>query len=329
MSVTDHAAPHRPVMLQEMLQAMRPFDGCVVVDATFGAGGYARALLEAADCEVVAIDRDPEAIAAAHALERSYPGRLLAIKGRFGDMLSLVQEQGIQRVYGVVMDLGVSSMQLDQPERGFSFRSDARLNMRMGDSGPTAEDVVNGMTERELADIIQRYGEERRARAVAQEIVKARSRRPIRTTGELASIIYRVVRRRPNEIDPATRTFQAIRIHVNDELTELSRGLQAAERLLAPGGRLVVVSFHSLEDRIIKTFLRDRSGESPRMSRHQPGDEGQEPQPPTFELKYRRALRPSSQECEDNPRSRSARLRAAIRTAHEPWPADTDLETPQ
>jgi 16S rRNA (cytosine1402-N4)-methyltransferase len=326
MSDGEPAMSHRPVMLQEMVQAMRPFDGCVVVDGTFGAGGYARALLEAADCDVVAIDRDPVAIAKARELEKDFPGRLVVIKGRFGDMLALVREQGIQRVYGVVMDLGVSSMQLDQPERGFSFRADAPLNMRMGDSGPTAEDVVNGMTERELADIIQRYGEERRARAVAQEIVKARSRRPIRTTGELASIVHRVVRRQPNEIDPATRTFQAIRIHINDELRELGRGLQAAERLLSPGGRLVVVSFHSLEDRIIKTFLRDRSGESPRMSRHLPGDEGLEPQPPSFELMFRRALRPTSQECEENPRARSARLRAAIRTANEPWPADMDLE---
>jgi 16S rRNA (cytosine1402-N4)-methyltransferase len=325
LSETQQAVSHRPVMLQEMLQAMRPFDGCVVVDGTFGAGGYARALLEAANCEVIAIDRDPVAIAAARALERSFPGRLTIIKGRFGDMLSLVQEQGVKRVYGVVLDLGVSSMQLERPERGFSFRADAPLNMRMGDSGPTAEDVVNGMTERELADIIQRYGEERRARAVAHEIVKARSRRPIRTTGELASIVHRIVRKQPNEIDPATRTFQAIRIHVNDELHELSRGLQAAERLLGSGGRLVVVSFHSLEDRIIKTFLRDRSGESPRMSRHLPGDEGLEPQPPSFDLMFRRALRPTNQECEENPRARSARLRAAIRTANEPWPAGIDL----
>jgi len=303
------AAGHIPVMLDEVLDALAPRAGAVYLDGTFGRGGYARAILKAADCRLVAMDRDPQAIAAGRALEREFADRLRLVEGRFGEMDRLSGEAAVD---GVALDLGVSSPQLDEAERGFSFRTDGPLDMRMGAEGPTAADVVNEAPEAELADIIWRLGEERRARQVARAIVRARQEAPITRTLQLAEIVRSVVKPSADGIDPATRTFQALRLHVNDELGELERGLAAAERLLAPGGRLAVVSFHSLEDRIVKQFLRERSSAAPRGSRHAPLQQLAEP---SFELLSRQARRPSEEESRANPRARSARLRAAVRTA--------------
>lgn len=257
---------HSPVMLAEVLRALEPRDGGVYVDATFGAGGYSRGLLEAADCTVWGIDRDPLAQSIGADLGREFPGRLTVLAGRFGDMRELLSSVGVERVDGVALDLGVSSMQLDDPARGFSFRADGPLDMRMDADGrlghdmATAADVVNSLAEQELADLIYKYGEERASRRVARAIVELREKAPITRTEELADLIRGVVRKSKDGIDPATRTFQALRIFVNDELGELARGLAGAEALLAPGGRLAVVSFHSLEDRVVKEFLRERSG---------------------------------------------------------------------
>jgi 16S rRNA (cytosine1402-N4)-methyltransferase len=303
---------HRPVMLAEVLQALRPTDGGIYVDGTFGRGGYAGAILEAARCTVVAIDRDPDAIVAGEALAALHGGRLLLRHGRFGEMDRLAPELGA--VDGVALDLGVSSPQLDDASRGFSFRTDGPLDMRMdpSDGGPTAADLVNCLPESELAELIHRVGEERKARRVARAIVEARAEAPIERTERLAEIVRRAAGRAADEIDPATRTFQALRLAVNDELGELDRGLAAAERMLKPSGRLAVVSFHSLEDRAVKHFLRQRAGNEARPSRHAPA--AGPGRAATFRLLQARALRPSIAELSANPRSRSARLRAAERT---------------
>ncbi len=309
---------HKPVMLAEMLAAVAPRDGASYVDGTFGAGGYSRAILEAANCSVCAIDRDEDAVALGRAMEQAYPSRFTILCGRFGDMLSLLERHGVERVDGVVLDLGVSSMQLDRPQRGFSFRADGPLDMRMSQSGPSAADVVNGLEERALAEIIRDLGEERFARRVARAIVEARHLAPITRTEQLADIVRRAVPRAKDGIDPATRTFMALRLHVNDEMGELDRGLQAAERLLVAGGRLVVISFHSLEDRRVKHFMRSRSRGTHGVSRHIP-QPGSAPMP-TFKLVQRRALAPSEDEIRSNPRARSARLRMAERTGNPSWP---------
>jgi 16S rRNA (cytosine1402-N4)-methyltransferase len=314
------AAAHIPVLRDEVIDALAPRAGGIYVDGTFGAGGYAQGLLDAADCKVCGIDRDPRAIAAGASLAARYPGRLELIQGRFGDMENLLAARGIGRVDGVTLDIGVSSPQIDDPARGFSFRFDGPLDMRMGSEGPSAADVVNTLDERQLTEIIDRYGEERHARRVARAIVEARAARPITRTLELADIVRRVVRRSPDGIDPATRTFQALRIYVNDELGELDRGLAAAERLLAPGGRLAVVSFHSLEDRAVKSFLRRRSGTGEGVSRHQPATHAA--RAPSFTLLSRRPIVPGDAEIARNPRARSARLRAASRTDAPPWPME-------
>lgn len=298
---------HLPVMLEEVLEALAPRDGGIYIDGTFGRGGYTRAILEAADCRVVGIDRDPEAIAAGRPLEMEFSGRLRLVEGRFGEMDRLCGETSVD---GIALDLGVSSPQLDEAARGFSFRLDGPLDMRMGGDGPTAADVVNEASEALLSDIIWRLGEERRARQVARAIVAARREQPITRTLQLAEIVRSVVRVSADGLDPATRTFQALRLYVNDELGELERGLVAAKDLLAPGGRLAVVSFHSLEDRIVKQFLREHSGTAPRASRHAPPQAGVEP---SFQLLFRQARKPSEEECRLNPRARSARLRAAVR----------------
>ena len=308
-----HSAAHTPVMLEEVLATLEPRDGTIFVDGTFGAGGYSRALLDAAGCKVWGLDRDPDATAAAGPLVDAYSGRLRLRQGRFGDMAAILAVDGVEQVDGIALDLGVSSMQLDRSERGFSFRSDGPLDMRMEQQGPSAADLVNGMDEADLADLIFRFGEERRSRRVAHAIVQARRTQPIETTGQLAEIVRRAVGAPQDKIDPATRTFQALRMAVNDELGELQRGLEAAEQLLAPGGRLAVVSFHSLEDRPVKEFLRDRSGTRPRGSRYLP-DEAEATEP-TFILLHRRALRPAEKETASNPRALSARLRGAERTA--------------
>jgi 16S rRNA (cytosine1402-N4)-methyltransferase len=303
-------APHVPVMLRQAIDYLAPRDGGVYIDGTFGAGGYAAAILAAAATRVIGIDRDAAAIAGGRGLSEASAGRLVLVEGRFGALDALASGLGTDAADGVVLDLGVSSMQLDTPGRGFSFRHDGPLDMRMGREGPSAADVVAAASERDLADIIFNLGEERHSRAVARAIVAARRERPILTTGALASIVSRVVRGRPGDIHPATRTFQALRLFVNDELHELECGLAAAERILKPGGRLVVVSFHSLEDRIVKTFLAGRSGAGG-GSRHLPEIK---PEAATFHTLTRRPVVPDDAETGENPRARSARLRAAERT---------------
>lgn len=312
-TVVHQAAGHLPVMLPEVLEALAPRDGGVYLDGTFGRGGYARAILEAASCRLIALDRDPAAIAAGRAMEQEFAGRLRLVEGCFGELDRLSGEAALD---GVALDLGVSSPQLDEAERGFSFRSDGPLDMRMGTTGPSAADVVNEAEESQLSDILWRLGEERRARAVARAIVAARREAPITRTLQLAEIIRRVVKPSADGIDPATRSFQALRLYVNDELGELERGLAAAERVLAPGARLAVVSFHSLEDRIVKTFLRERSGTAPRGSRHLPAVKARAP---SFELLHRSARKSGVDESRRNLRARSARLRAAERTAAPAW----------
>ena len=304
------SALHIPVLVREVVDALSPHDGGRYVDGTFGAGGYTAAMLDRADCQVIAIDRDPDAIAQGQVLAERYAPRLRLIEGRFGDMAELLSAQGVRDVDGVALDLGVSSMQFDQAERGFSFRASGPLDMRMEKAGASAADLVNEADEAELADIIFRYGEERRSRRVARAIVEARKNKRIETTGELAEIVRRAVGPQGrDESDPATRTFQALRIAVNDELGELERGLAAAEQVLAPGGRVAVVSFHSLEDRAVKEFVRGRAGRTPGPSRHAPPRA--EPQPAALRDLTRKPVVPSAAEIAANPRARSARLRVA------------------
>jgi 16S rRNA (cytosine1402-N4)-methyltransferase len=305
-------------MLRDVLEALAPRDGGVYIDGTFGAGGYSRAIL-AAGASVVAIDRDPSAIAAGRALVEASGGRLTLVEGRFSDLDAIAADLGHERVDGVVMDIGVSSMQLDEAGRGFSFRHDGPLDMRMGDAGVTAADVVNRMEPRDLARIIAVLGEDRRARAVAAGIARARAAGPIASTAQLAAIVERAVGRSTDTIHPATRTFQALRIFVNRELDELADALAASERVLAEGGRLVVVAFHSLEDRIVKRFLADRSATRSGESRHAPA---RAVAAPTFELLIRGTVDPGEAEIRVNPRARSARLRAARRTAAPSRPVD-------
>jgi 16S rRNA (cytosine1402-N4)-methyltransferase len=307
---------HVPVMLAEVLANLAPQEGATYLDATFGGGGYARAILEAAPgCTVFAIDRDPDAIARGAALAQRFTGRLHLIEGRFGDMLALLRDRGITALDGVVMDLGVSSFQLDQAERGFSFRADGPLDMRMEKSGPSAAELVNTLPERALADIIFRFGEERFARRIARAIVARRAEAPFTTTADLAALLRRAVPRDPSGIDGATRSFQALRIAVNDELAEVERGITAAMELLAPGGRLVVVAFHSLEDRIVKQAMAVASGRGG-ASRHDPAALSGRAKP-AFHLLTPRALRTQHAECSANPRARSARLRGIERLAME------------
>lgn len=309
--MTAAKSPHRPVMLAEVLAALAPVKGDIVIDGTFGAGGYSQGILAAADCRVFAIDRDPDAVAAGRRLAAAYDGRLTVLQGQFGDMDRLLAEQGVNAVDGIALDIGVSSMQLDQAERGFSFMHDGPLDMRMAQDGPSAADVVNGASEAELADIIYRYGEERRARVIARAVVAARATARIERTGALAAIIAKVVHGKPG-LHPATRTFQALRIYVNDELGELRRGLIAAEQLLRPDGRLAVVSFHSLEDRMVKQFLQRRAGKNTGTSRHLPA--APTSQAPSFVLLAGGMQTASDSEIAANPRARSAKLRAAQRT---------------
>lgn len=317
----DSDSPHISVLLTEVLDALDLRDGATYVDGTFGAGGYTLAMLGRAACRVYAIDRDPNAAAAGRALPEAQSGRLILLEGRFGDMDLLLAESGVNRVDGVALDIGVSSMQLDQAERGFSFAKDGPLDMRMEQAGPSAADVVNTYDEAELADIIFRYGEDRQSRRIARAIVAARAEKPFERTLELAGVVAKVVKKSGDGIHPATRTFQALRIHVNDELGELERGLAAAEKILAPGGRLAVVTFHSLEDRVVKTFLKQRSGDMPAPSRHLPQAAGGPA--PTFTLLGRKAIAPGEAEVARNPRARSAKLRAAIRTEAPAWAAST------
>jgi 16S rRNA (cytosine1402-N4)-methyltransferase len=301
-----------------VIDALAPRDNAFYVDGTFGGGGYSEALLNAAHCRVFGIDRDPEAVRRGRELAKRYGERLRILEGRFGDMAQLLATLNTDPIAGIALDLGVSSTQLDTPERGFSFRFDGPLDMRMSGDGESAVDLVASLPESDLAELIRAFGEERFARRIARAINMARQRRPIRRTTELADIVRAAVPQSEPGQDPATRTFQALRIAVNDELSELDRGLAAAEQLLAPGGRLAVVSFHSLEDRRVKEFLRRRSDMAPRASRHRPV--GAESPAPSFTLLTRRAVKPSAAEIAHNPRARAARLRAAARTAAPPWP---------
>ncbi len=319
---------HVPVLQAEAVELLAPRAGGVYVDGTFGAGGHARAILAVPGTRVFAIDRDPRAIAGGRRLAERFEGRLELMEGRFSQMEKLLAARGIGRVDGVLLDLGVSSMQLDEAERGFSFMRPGPLDMRMEGQGPSAADVVNSATERELADILWRLGEERRARALARAMVARRAKAPITTTRELADIVEKVLGRpKPGRSHPATRTFQALRIFVNDELTEVAAGLRAAEAVLKPGGRLAVISFHSLEDRIVKRFFSICSGAVARPSRHLPPVEGPEP---SFIDIARGGIVPGRREVEDNPRARSARLRGGERTSAPPVaPDDGALGLPQ
>jgi 16S rRNA (cytosine1402-N4)-methyltransferase len=301
---------HIPVLGSEAVAMLGPRDGGIYVDATFGAGGYSRAILECAGTRVIGIDRDRTAIADGFDLVDRSGGRLTLVEDRFSNLAAVCAAQGFEAVDGVVMDVGVSSMQLDEAERGFSFRLGGPLDMRMGHDGPTAAEVIARASEADLANIIYIFGEERYSRSVARAIVAARQQAPITTTRALADIVSKVVRSRPGEIHPATRTFQGLRIFVNAELDELHLALAASERVLKPGGRLAVVSFHSLEDRIVKNFFVERA-KAGGGSRHLP-DVAQAA--PSFQILTKRPLTPGDAEVTANPRARSAKLRAAERT---------------
>jgi 16S rRNA (cytosine1402-N4)-methyltransferase len=323
------ATRHIPVLGAEAVAMLSPRDGGIYVDATFGAGGYSRAILDAADTRVIGIDRDRTAIAGGFDLVGRSGGRLTLVEDRFSNLTEVCAAQGASRVDGVVMDVGVSSMQVDEAGRGFSFRLDGPLDMRMGHDGPTAADVVAAASEADLANIIYIFGEERHSRAVARAVVAARKQAPITTTRALAEIVAKVVWAKPGEIHPSTRTFQALRIFVNEELDELHLALSAAERVLKPGGRLAVVSFHSLEDRIVKNFFAER-GKTGGGSRHLP-EVAQVT--PSFRILTKRPVSAGDDEVRANPRARSAKLRAAERSdapafaadALPKWPSLTDV----
>jgi 16S rRNA (cytosine1402-N4)-methyltransferase len=323
--VSAAATRHVPVLGRDAVEMLRPHAGGIYVDATFGAGGYSRAILETAGTRVIGIDRDRTAITGGFDLVDRFGGRLVLVHDRFSNLAVISASEGFAAVDGLVMDVGVSSMQLDEAHRGFSFRLDGPLDMRMGDSGPAAADVLARASEAELADIIYLFGEERHSRSVARAIVAARKDAPVTTTRALADIVARTVRSKPTDIHPATRTFQALRIFVNEELDELQLALEAAERVLKPGGRLVVISFHSLEDRIVKNFLNRRS-KAGGGSRHLP-EVAQTT--PSFQLLTRRPLAPGNDEISANPRARSAKLRAAERTIAPAHPADAPSPWPK
>ncbi len=309
VALAEARALHAPVLLNEVIATLSPARGGVFLDATFGAGGYTTAILDAGADRLIAVDRDPEAIARGMTWADAYDGRLDIVEGRFGDLEYLVETP----LSGVVFDIGVSSMQIDQPGRGFSFQKDGPLDMRMGQAGPSAADIVNSATQAQLADIFFLYGEERASRRIAKAIVAARAEAPIATTLALAEIVERQLPRpKPGQPHAATRVFQALRIAVNDELGELARGLAAAEALLTEGGVLVVVTFHSLEDRIAKRFFQSRGGRSARGSRHQPVVEADAP---GFESMTNKAVTATKDELAVNPRARSAKLRAGRRTS--------------
>ena len=316
-------AAHAPVMEKEIVAALAPKDGGVYVDATFGGGGYARAILNAADCTVYGFDRDPPAVERARGWASDYGSRLRLINAPFAEMETALAAEGVEAVDGVVFDLGVSSMQLDEAARGFSFRHEGQLSMRMDGARPDARDVVASADARDLAAIFKAYGEEKKAGAIARAVVRAREAAPIETTTELAAIVEKAA---PvfgkSKIHPATRVFQALRIFVNDELGQLIAGLRAAERLLRPAGRLVVVTFHSLEDRIVKRFFASRARTRPAASRHAPpAEEGPRP---SFDLVHAKAVLPGETEIAQNPRARSAKLRAGLRLDAPAAPANDD-----
>ncbi len=311
-------SPHIPVLLEEAVHALRPAPGETHVDGTFGGGGYTRAILDKGAARVFAFDRDPDAIRYGEALAATCGGRLTLVPERFSRMRQALAARGVDKADGVTLDIGVSSMQLNEAERGFSFQGDGPLDMRMGKEGETAADFLNNAGEADIADVLFHYGEEPRSRRVARAIVAAR---PIERTGQLADVVRKALGHHPGmKKDPATRTFQAIRIHVNEELAELEGGLEAAEQVLGPGGRLAIVTFHSLEDRIVKRFLKARSGSLPSGSRHLPAANEGGPAP-TFDS-VAKAVRAGGAEIDANPRARSATLRAARRTSAPAWGSD-------
>jgi 16S rRNA (cytosine1402-N4)-methyltransferase len=334
--MTAHPAPHIPVLLEQVIEQLAPSHGAFFIDGTFGAGGYSRAILEAGDVRVLAFDRDVSAVAAARPLCAQFSDRLRVINAPFGQMEEFARAaEAIAEgplADGVVLDLGVSSMQIDQPERGFSFQADGPLDMRMSQAGDhagrSAADLVNTLDEEVLANVLYTYGEEKKSRWIARAIVRRRAVTPFSRTLDLASVIARVLGpRKADGKHQATRSFQALRIAVNDELGELARALVAAERMLKPGGRLVVVTFHSLEDRLVKHFLQARAGKHAGGSRHLP--EIQALAPPSFQIVNQRPISPDEEEAAINPRARSSKLRAALRTAAAPWPADAAMELPR
>ena len=312
-------SPHAPVLLAEVIEALAPVAGDVIIDATFGAGGYTRAIL-ATGATVIALDRDPTVQPHAEAVANDYPGRFRLVRTPFSGLAEAFADSGKARLDGVVFDIGVSSMQLDQAERGFSFMRDGPLDMRMGDAGETAADIVNGWDHGPMAHIFKLYGDERQSGRVATAILRRRVEKPFERTLDLAAVVEKALGgRRGAPIHPATRVFQALRIAVNDELGQLRQGLEAAEAALSPGGRLAVVTFHSLEDRIVKAFLIERTGNAPGGSRHAPV--AIETRKPSFILSFKGAREAGDAERADNPRARSAKLRAAVRTAAAPWGA--------
>lgn len=320
-SAAGGPARHTPVLLSSVLDQLDVKDGGRYIDCTFGAGGYSRAILDAADCHLLALDRDPTAIEGGRDMVGRYGSRFTLKLSAFGDLADATDEAGFAPADGIVFDIGVSSMQLDEPARGFSFMRQGPLDMRMSADGLSAADVVNSFDEADIADILFQLGEERRSRPIARAIVRRRAEKPFETTLDLADLIASVIPRRHDDPKhPATRSFQALRIFVNDELVELARGLAAAEAILAEGGRLIVVTFHSLEDRIVKTFFAERAGKKGKPSRHLPS--GGAERAPSFTLLTRKPIEPDDAETAVNPRARSARLRAASRTAAPTWPVD-------
>ncbi|MFA4893632.1 16S rRNA (cytosine(1402)-N(4))-methyltransferase RsmH [Brevundimonas sp.] len=310
-------SPHAPVMLDEVIEALAPRAGDVIIDATFGAGGYTRAIL-ATGATVIGLDRDPTVQPHADAVANDYPGKFQLIRTPFSGLADAFAQSGAAKLDGVVFDIGVSSMQLDQAERGFSFMRDGPLDMRMSDEGETAADIVNTWEHGPMAHIFKLYGDERQSGRVATAILRRRVEKPFERTLDLAAVVEKALGgRRGAAIHPATRVFQALRIAVNDELGELRAGLEAAEATLAPGGRLVVVTFHSLEDRIVKAFLTERTGNAPGGSRHAPV--AIETRKPSFTLSFKGAREAGEAELATNPRARSAKLRAAVRTDAAPW----------
>ena len=310
-------SPHAPVLLAEVIDALSPGPGDVIIDATFGAGGYSRAILETG-ASVIALDRDPTVQPHADALAAEYPDRFRLVRAAFSDLSQVFSANEHSALHGVVFDIGVSSMQLDQAERGFSFMRDGPLDMRMSGEGDSAADIVNGWDHGPLAHILKQYGDERQSGRIATAILRRRIETPFTRTLDLAAVVEKALGgRRGEKVHPATRTFQALRIAVNDELGELQSGLAAAEATLSPGGRLVVVTFHSLEDRIVKAFLTERTGNSPAGSRHAPL--AIDPRKPSFDLMFKGAREAGEAELAVNPRSRSAKLRAAVRTEAPAW----------
>lgn len=305
-------ARHIPVLLNEVLDSLHIREGGLYLDGTFGAGGYTQAILATPGTRVLAFDRDPNAIAAGQALVEKYQGRLMLEHAQFSTCVEVAAARGLSNFDGITFDIGVSSMQLDEAARGFSFRFEGPLDMRMSQTGRSAADIVNSASEEEIADILYHYGEERASRRIARAIVHDRETKPYTTTKELAELIGRIIPARPQDIHPATRSFQGLRIAVNDELGELVKALTGAEKLLSPGGHLAVVSFHSLEDRIVKQFFALRSNRGRATSRLLPGEPV--PSPSTFMLEGKQPITAGPAETHTNPRARSARLRAGIRT---------------